>query len=240
MADKKISELSAVTDVVSGDEYVLSRSGVSKKIDADDLSAGIAALYPPSDAADVGVADTGNNYTATDVEGVLAEIAPQLGAGGGMVIIHDETLSGTQASFDVTSISGSYTNLRIVMSALPLGSNGDLYMRFNNDTGSNYEWSTAVLTTGFTGINVSTSDTKIKVDTIDTNARYVLDCEVLDYADTGIHKYVIGQATRVGATMLPFSGRWKSNSAITRVTLLLSTGSFVSGSRCRIYGIPAA
>jgi hypothetical protein len=33
------------------------------------------------DASAISVADTGGNYTATDVEGVLAEIAPQLGGG---------------------------------------------------------------------------------------------------------------------------------------------------------------
>jgi len=74
----KISDLSTVTDVVSGDEYVLARSGATKAIDADDLAAGIAALYPPSDATSVGITDTGGYFTSTDVEGALQEI----GAGG--------------------------------------------------------------------------------------------------------------------------------------------------------------
>lgn len=78
MPDTKISDLPAVTDLLSGDEYVIARAGASKKIDADDLAAGIAALYPPSDASSVGITDTGGYYTSTDVEGALQEI----GAGG--------------------------------------------------------------------------------------------------------------------------------------------------------------
>lgn len=198
MADSKISDLTAVTSPLATDEFVIARSGTSRKITAADL-------------------------LATSV--------------GGLTVIHDETLSGSQATFDVTGISGAYKHLKVVASFLPLGGNGDLYFRFNGDTGSNYEWSTAVLTSGFSGINTSTSDTKLKFDTIDTSARYLLNIEIFDYADTGIHKYVIGQGSRLGSTMLPLSGRWKSNSAITQVTASLSTGSFVSGSRFRLYGM---
>lgn len=42
MADTKISDLTAVTDVLSTDEFVIARSGTSRKIDAVDLGAGAA------------------------------------------------------------------------------------------------------------------------------------------------------------------------------------------------------
>lgn len=197
MADTKISDLAAVTSPLGTDEFVIARSGDSKKIAAADL----------------------------------------LATTGGMFLLHDETLSGAQATFDKTTIPGTYKHLLIVASFLPLAGNGDLHCTFNADTGSNYEWSTAVLTSGFAGINTSTSDTKLKFDTVDTVSRYLLKIDILDYADTSIHKYVIGQGSRIGSTMLPLSGRWKSNSSITQVTLSLSTGSFQSGSRCRIYGV---
>jgi hypothetical protein len=41
MADTKISGLAAVTDVLSTDEFVLARSGTTKKIDAVDLAGGL-------------------------------------------------------------------------------------------------------------------------------------------------------------------------------------------------------
>lgn len=50
-------------------------------------------------AENIAVADTNGDYTATHVEGVLAEIAPQLGGGGGAasddvsLIVHMEVFA---------------------------------------------------------------------------------------------------------------------------------------------------
>jgi hypothetical protein len=200
MADTKISDLAAVTGLIGTDEFVLARSGDTKKIDATDLAASIG--------------------------------------GGGLVVIHDETLTGTQATFDATSIAGTYKHLLIVMSLVPLSvASADVHLTFNGDTGSNYDWGTGYLTGAIGGANTATSDTKIKMDNANNSQRYLLRAEVFDYADATIHKYVMGTASRIASSMHPFSARWKSDSAITQVTLSLSTNSFQSGSRCRIYGM---
>lgn len=95
MADKKISELTAVTDIVSGDEYVLARAGASKKIDVDDMAAGIAALYPPGgSASDVAITDTGGYFTGTDVEAALQELGAGGGGGGGGTPWNQQFLCG--------------------------------------------------------------------------------------------------------------------------------------------------
>jgi len=55
------------------------------------------------DASAISVLDTNGDYTATDVEGVLAEIAPQLGGGG--------LISGSQhfiAALGFTAVTGSF------------------------------------------------------------------------------------------------------------------------------------
>jgi hypothetical protein len=51
--------------------------------------------------------DSGNHYTATDVEGVLAEIAPQLGGGGGGAVASVNGKTGTVVlnSTDVGAVS---------------------------------------------------------------------------------------------------------------------------------------
>ena len=46
------------------------------------------------DASAISVLDTGGNYTATDVEGVLAEIAPQLGGGSGESLVREVSQTG--------------------------------------------------------------------------------------------------------------------------------------------------
>lgn len=53
MANSTIGGLPAVTDVIGTDEYILYRSGASKKIDAVDLVDAIVASVPASGAAEV-------------------------------------------------------------------------------------------------------------------------------------------------------------------------------------------
>lgn len=69
MADTKISDLAAITALDGTEEFVVADTGTTKKITSAN------ALK----AAHVPVADSGGNYTADDVEGVLAEIAPLCG-----------------------------------------------------------------------------------------------------------------------------------------------------------------
>jgi hypothetical protein len=49
MADSKISDLAAVTDLQDTDELVLARAGASKKIDGVDLKSQILAGASPPD-----------------------------------------------------------------------------------------------------------------------------------------------------------------------------------------------
>lgn len=183
------------------------------------------------DTSDTTMAGTGTDKKIT---------VQNLVSGVGMAELFDSTLGGAQASFDATGLSGSYRDLLIEVSLTPAsGGNGDVHVQFNGDTGSNYEWVTGYTTGSIGGANASSSDTKIKVDTHDTTNRYLMRLNVRDYADTGIHKYVLGQAFRIGGAAFTVGARWKSNSAITQVTISLSSGNLQSGSRCRIYGIAA-
>jgi len=69
-----------------------------------ELDAHINDTTDAHDASAISVLDTNGDYTATDVEGVLAEIAPQLGGGGGLI-------SGSQhfiAALGFTAVTGSF------------------------------------------------------------------------------------------------------------------------------------
>jgi len=109
MADTKISDLAAVTDVLATDEYVLARSGATKKIDASDLTTGIAALNPV-DASDVAIVDTGSYYSGSNVEAALQEVAASVGAGGGSTDgwVAD-TATWTYASASTFTVTGDVT-----------------------------------------------------------------------------------------------------------------------------------
>jgi hypothetical protein len=64
------------------------------------------------DASAISVADSGGNYTATDVEGVLAEIAPQLGGTTGHAAdgwVDDTATTWTYASATTFTVTGDQT-----------------------------------------------------------------------------------------------------------------------------------
>ena len=71
MADTKISDLAAVTDVLATDEYVLARSGATKKIDASNLLVASEVSFTPT-----------GTISSTDVQAAIAEVATEGGGGG--------------------------------------------------------------------------------------------------------------------------------------------------------------
>jgi hypothetical protein len=82
--------------------------------------------------ARLGIGTTGQVLNVSG--GVPAWTTPA--GGGGMTVLATGTLSNQQLS--ITSISGSYQSLVLVVSNLTAGAGHDLAVRFNGDTGSNY------------------------------------------------------------------------------------------------------
>ena len=70
MADTKISDLPAVTDVIATDEYVLARSGATNKIDASDLLVADNVAFTPA-----------GTISATDVQAAIEEVAAEATGG---------------------------------------------------------------------------------------------------------------------------------------------------------------
>lgn len=95
-----------------------------------DLISATAADTP----ARLAVGTNGQVLTADSTAATGLKWAPA--ATGGMTSIATGTLSNQQLS--LTSISGAYNSLILVMSNQTAGGNYDIAFRFNGDTGSNY------------------------------------------------------------------------------------------------------
>lgn len=177
------------------------------------------------------------------------------GGGGGtgaMTQLGDTTLGAPATSVNISGIAGSATSLLIVLMligdavAVPV----DAGIRFNNDSGTNYGWqmvdtSAAALvlahndaqTSGLAGTYAGASATSPGVGT-----GAVL---VPNYTGTTFNKtYNLLHAANPGtfanntSWSKNGSGWWKSNAAITRVTVIpLSGTNWTTGSRMTIYGI---
>ena len=94
-------------------------------------------IYSSSGSTPARLGIGSNGQVLTVSSGIPSWTTPE--AGGGMTLLSTTTLSG--ASTTISSISGSYKNLYIVLRDVYFATaNGDLNMRLNSDTGSNYSF----------------------------------------------------------------------------------------------------
>lgn len=234
MADTKISDLPAVTDVIATDEYVLARAGVTDKITAANLLVADAVSFTPA-----------GSIAATDVQAAIEEVATEASTGA-IALLGNIALNSVQA---FTSIPGTYNSLKIVL--LGRGSATgflDIAVRFNSDSGSNYDYKLLNSFNGSVSDQTSTSQTSGKVAIVpgsDSTAGRGGIAEIIIpmYAGTTFHKECFSNGSMNGgssastAAIQIRSMTWKSTAAITQIDFILPSGSWASGSRAQLYGI---
>ena len=118
-------------------------------------------------------------------------------------------------------------------------------LRFNGDTGSNYNW---VFMAG-TGSGSPVSSSQSNQNQMDFTpyvglpgvlGRYNNITQIMDYSATDKHKTLLSRTninndTYPGASAT--AGRWASTAAITSILLFPSSGSWLTGSTFALYGI---
>lgn len=151
-------------------------------------------------------------------------------------LIASNVLGSSASSVTFSSISGSYRDLVLVVNATAGGNN--LTLRFNSDSGSNYNivWANG---NGSTAVsNSESSQTQMRLTTASyiTSVRNTNISQIMDYSATNKHKTVLARGNgEFGVDMI--AGRWASTSAITSVQAICDGGNFDSGSTFYLYGI---
>jgi hypothetical protein len=150
---------------------------------------------------------------------------------GSMTLLATGTFNST-ADIVFSSISGAYKDLYLVFNSVNVwasGSGDRGFIRLNGDTGSNYNWqqSSADGTS-----NVTVSDTKFDrayaigdVGAAKAGSSYF---RIREYANASAYKGVDGMNICVQSTSDTvggqFVGQYKSNTAITSITLTNASG----------------
>lgn len=161
------------------------------------------------------------------------------------------TLTGTQATIDFTSISGSYTDLVISLyaqnAAASTGTRTGL-MKLNSDSGANYSYTT------INGNGTAAASTRASSQSggifYAELVRAGNGANMFGFARISLFNY----AGSTNKTILSESsadlngsgfvnrivGLWNSTSAITSISLIGGSEGFASGTRATLYGIKAA
>lgn len=149
------------------------------------------------------------------------------------------TITLQQASGQVifSGIPTSYRDLIIVANADGTVQT-ELYLRFNEDTSSNYH-SVRMQASGSTiGGNSQTSATFLRLNgngDIMPDFSFSAIIQFLDYSVTNKHKQVLSR-TNSSNGLDACAGRWSNTGAIESITLYPNAGSFEAGSTFCLYG----
>ena len=156
--------------------------------------------------------------------------------------IATQTLGSAAASITFSSIPGTYTDLRLVLTCTTSVADS-VIVQYNADTATNYS---AVLLTGSGAAAASTnttSATSIRLHNVgqtSTTVPETFSLDVFSYAGATNKTALATSATDTnGAGSVELTcGLWRSTSAITQVTLKLFGGNnFATGTIATLWGI---
>lgn len=138
-------------------------------------------------------------------------------ATGGMTQLATGTLSGTSTT--ISSISGSYRNLQLVIQNSLPASQAGLALRFNADTTTNY------LTTATSAINTTVNSTYMTVGQDQhTSGANLIVVDISDYANAVTRKSLRSLAITAnnatpGLNLIGYIGSWSGTSAISSISM---------------------
>lgn len=164
--------------------------------------------------------------------------------------IASNILGGTTASVTFSSIPGTYSSLMVIHNARgdTAAGNTTLLLRFNADSGTNYDYSRSSITGTGTTSNIegqAASAAVMGIISASSAPANVVGCGMIvvpNYAGTTFQKAAEGQANSKtstsagGVNQESYAGFWRSTAAITSITLLPNAGSFITGSSFWLYG----
>jgi len=169
-----------------------------------------------------------------------------MAAGSTYTPIATTTLGSAAASYTFSSISGSYTDLKIIVTGITSAAGLTIKVQFNGDTTSGLYSMTELWGDGTTASSnrrtgqnqINTSYQQVNFsDTAQANA--IID--VMNYSNSTTYKTLLARTNSATASYpgtVATVGLWRNTNAIT--SIILSAGNFNSGSTLTLYGITAA
>lgn len=194
----------------------------------------------------------GSNVTLTynDVANTLT-ISTSGGGSGAWTLISSQTLASPTATVTFSSIPNTYKHLILTsrMRSVTAAAVDNNRMRFNGDTGANYDYMeghtvNSTYSVGSAFAQTSFLNAAINAGTAPANSFTPMIMEILQYANTNMTKEIMwrdsGNSTqtaagyRVGAG----GGTWRNTAAINQIDLFNNSGSnFATNSTFSLYGV---
>lgn len=216
-------------------------------------SSGASALADLTDVDLTGLAD-GDHLVYDSNYGLWLPETPASGGGGGWTLINSHVPGSASATLSVSSIPSTYTHLMFIFSGRGDAAGQtfrDVFIRFNGDSGSNYDQQDAHFVSNASGLSQAVGQTSAlfasTMPAASATANRVLSATgwVPNYKNTTFDKqgwsgsgFTIGTGGfNVGSGCISFNWRPSSPAAITSITLIPQSGNFVANSGLWVYGM---
>jgi len=146
------------------------------------------------------------------------------------------TVGSPQASYTMSSIPATYTDLVLIIQATTISANYNL--RFNGDTGTNYS-DTSLWGNGSSAASYRSSNNTVIGLTYTSSGAPISRIQIQNYSNSTTYKTVLTrQDDSVNATGGNV-GLWRNTAAINSITIV-STGNIPTGTTLTLYGIKSA
>lgn len=169
----------------------------------------------------------------------------------GPVLLIDQAGNGTVGTYTFSSLSGVFNNLVLEITARSDNASAgtNCFIRLNGDTGANYDTVTHRADNATASSAPSAGQTSMFVGEIPAATAIAGEAgniiiTIPLYAATTFRKDALIRSGRktsdavAGLRSDTIYGCWRNTAAITSVTVLITAGNFITGSRIRGYGTP--
>ena len=224
--------------------------GWTTPADTDLVKDGAAAIRTVAGNIDTSLVDlkggTTGQYLAKNSNTDLDYVWSTLPTAGGMTLIATTTYNNTASTYTYSSL-GSYKHLFISAQGLQTAVAGldGVSIRFNADTGSNYNWATYGNNASASEVSSGLNDTNILMfrrnmpgdagsDTWGQGTAWIP-----DYAGSGYKSLTSGAFSKPSTGVRAFTcqATWNNTAAITSITIFVpSTNNFNAGI-LKLYGV---
>lgn len=162
-----------------------------------------------------------------------------MAAGSTYTPIATTTLGSNVTSYTFSSISSSYTDIRLVMSIK--SENGYApWLQFNGDTGTNYSLTQLYSNGSTVGTNRLSNATNWYMGEGFNTGFWPYFVDIQNYSNTTMHKTGLWKVATGNNYVQQFVGLWRSTAAISSIKVSVDVGTLIAGSTLTLYGITAA
>jgi hypothetical protein len=157
--------------------------------------------------------------------------------------IATQTLGSAASSVTFSSITGTYTDLVLIVTPQSSSGTASVDIQLNGDTGTNYSL-TFLYGDGSSAASGLASNNAVANGgtAVSTASTFLINTvQIMNYSNTTTYKSLLTRANNTAGNVLTSVSMWRNTAAVTSILLKLSTGAnFTTGSTFTLYGIKAA